>query len=204
MSWLKSLFGCLVLRQLWHTGTWSELQMNYMSIWILATETRTGNKRTEWNISRLWFCVWWKPSCRCFALLKVVLQTVPWWSRERFFNSLKGSEDHWKGPHFHRWRGRQQVKTCWKRNGYIEFNCAYLPHSLSIISAILISDCIQPFVKLWHPVALGSLSGSRLAEEGERGLHHVSFQAPSALWRSSEQAIPNSLFRPQLVSLLIA
>lgn len=77
-----------------------------------------------------------------------------------------------------------QIDTSWKRNHSIAY---------TVLSYICTNNwasfqqycCFQPYVKLWHPVAWGSLSGSRV--EGERVLHHVSFQAPSALWRPSEQ-----------------
>lgn len=55
----------------------------------VSTKMRTDNKRKEWYYNRLW----WRTSCRCFALLKVVQQTVckdfEWF--EMVWRSLKRS-----------------------------------------------------------------------------------------------------------------
>lgn len=53
-----------------------------------------------------------------------------------------------------------------------------------------------PYITIWHPVALGSLSCGRLAggaAEEKRSLDCALFQAPCALRSPLEQAIPHSL-----------
>lgn len=36
----------------------------FFKILCVLSNTQTRNRRTEWYNSRLWFTIWWKPSCR--------------------------------------------------------------------------------------------------------------------------------------------
>lgn len=37
---------------------------HFFKILCVLSNTKTRNRRTEWYNSRLWFTIWWKPSCR--------------------------------------------------------------------------------------------------------------------------------------------
>lgn len=89
-------------------------------------------------------------------------------------NGLKGTEGLWKGPHF-QWvlkrgqgvRERRKILAK-KRNDYIAYT-RYVSVCTNNWASSQQYFCVQPCVKLWHPVALGSLGGSLTGRGGGEG-----------------------------------
>lgn len=177
----------------------ANLELQFFLLFSFLTKTGTGNNRTEWCNSRLRFCMI-EALLQVFCPFKGCPTDCALMESAKTLNGLKeceglrkGSQDYWR---------KNASQHLLKRMVKLQVVCMLI---CTINCILLLSDCIHPYAKLRHPVALGSLSGSALAEEGERDLYLFHFWLPVPSGGPQSRRGPtNSLFLPQLVSPLIA